>query len=82
MQIKIGTGEHDLMLKASKISEWLTEGHKVKLDLYLTGRSKGLGLDFLKGRLDRILKLISVPYKIDEPKRGPKGLTAMIEKSK
>ena len=82
LQIKIGTGEHDLMLKAKKISEWLAEGHKVKLDLFLTGRSKMLDTNFLKIRLDRILKLISVPYTMDEPKRGPKGLNAVIEKQK
>ena len=82
LQIKIGTGEHDLMLKAKKISEWLAEGHKVKLDLFLTGRSKMLDTNFLKIRLDRILKLISVPYTMDEPKRGPKGLNAVIEKQR
>ncbi len=82
LQIKIGTGEHDLMLKAKKISEWLAEGHKVKLDLFLTGRSKMLDTNFLKIRLDRVLKLISVPYTMDEPKRGPKGLNAVIERQK
>jgi len=82
LQIKIGTGEHDLVLKAKKISEWLSEGHKVKLDLFLTGRSKMLDTNFLKIRLDRILKLISVPYTMDEPKRGPKGLNAVIEKQR
>lgn len=82
LQIKIGTGDHDLMLKAKKISEWLAEGHKVKLDLFLTGRSKMLDTNFLKVRLDRILKLISVPYTMDEPKRGPKGLNAVIEKQR
>ncbi len=83
LQIKIGTGDHDLMLKAKKASEWLAEGNKVKMDLFVTGRSKMLPVEFMKERLDRILKLISVPYKIsEEAKKGPKGLTSVIEKAK
>ncbi len=82
MQIKIGTGDHDLELKAKKASEWLTEGHRIKVDLFLPGRSKYLSLDFLKERLDRVLKLITVEYKIaDNPQKSPKGLTVIIEKA-
>ena len=28
VQVKIGTGEHDLNLKAKRVSEWLTEGKR------------------------------------------------------
>ena len=81
VQVKIGTGEHDLELKAKKASEWLSEGNRVKVDLYLVGRSKFMDLNFLKERLDRILKLITVEYKISqEPVKGPKGLTVYLEK--
>lgn len=81
LQVKIGTGDHDLELKAKKASEWLKEGHRIKLDLYLVGRSKYMEMNFLKERLQRILKLITVEYKVaEEPKKGPKGLTTIIEK--
>lgn len=83
LQVKIGTGEHDLALKAKKASEWLTEGHKIRIDLFLTGRSKYMEFNFLKERLDRIMRLISVPYKVsEEAKKGPKGLTLVIEKDR
>lgn len=83
LQIKIGTGDHDLELKAKKASEWLKVGNKIKIDLFLVGRSKYLDFEFLKERLERILRLISVPYKVTEaPKKGPKGLTTVIEKEK
>lgn len=81
LQVKIGTGEHDLELKAKKASEWLKEGHKIKIDLFLPGRSKYLNQDFLKERLERILKLIPEEIKTDEPKKSPKGLTVVIEKA-
>ncbi len=83
LQIKIGTGDHDLELKAKKASEWLKEGNKIKIELFLVGRSKFLDVNFLKERLERILRLISVPYKVSEDvKKGPKGLTIVIEKEK
>lgn len=83
IQIKIGTGEHDLNLKATKISKWLSEGNRVKLDLFLIGRTKYMKFDFLKERLERVLHLVAVSYKItDGPKKSPKGLTALLERDK
>ncbi len=81
IQIKVGTGEHDLELKAKKVSEWLSEGNRVKIELYLSGRLKYMEFEFLKGRLDRILKLITVEFKIaEEAKKGPKGITIIVER--
>ena len=83
VQIKPGTGEGDLALKAKKISEWLKDGNKVKLDLFLRGRSKYLEKDFLEERLERILVLITTKYKIvDGPKKSPKGLSVVLEVDK
>ena len=82
VQIKIGTSERDLELKAKKASEWLRESHRVKLDLFLPGRTKYMEMKFLEERLDRILRLVTEEYKIaEEPKKSPKGLTIVIEKS-
>ena len=81
IQVKIGTGEHDLGLKAKKISEWLAQSDRVKIDLFLVGRSKYMDLNFLKERLERVLKLITVEYKVAQGvTKGPKGLTIIIEK--
>jgi len=82
VQVKVGTGDHDLELKAKKASEWLQEGNRVKIDLFLVGRTKFMDIKFLKERLERILKLITTNYKIaEEPKKSPKGLTTVIEKA-
>ncbi|MEI6420264.1 MAG: translation initiation factor IF-3 [bacterium] len=82
VQVKIGTGEHDLMLKAAKTSEWLKEGHRVKLDLFLKGRSKFMDMKFLKERLDRMLVFVTEKYKIaDAPVKSPKGITVILEKA-
>ena len=83
VQIKVGTGEHDLELKAKKASGWLAEGHRVKINLFLPGRTKYMAEKFLKERMDRILKLLSTPHAITEPaQKSPKGLTIVIEKGR
>lgn len=80
-QVKIGTGEHDQQLKAKRIADWLEEGHRVKVDLFLWGRYKYMEPEFLKERLDRFLKIIPAEYKIADPiKKSPKGFTATLER--
>lgn len=82
LQVKIGTGEHDLALKAKKASEWLSEGNRVKLELFLPGRAKYLDPKFLEERLARILVLLTVKHKISEkPQKGPKGISVIVERA-
>ncbi|MEX1026773.1 MAG: translation initiation factor IF-3, partial [Candidatus Paceibacterota bacterium] len=82
IQVKPATGEHDLEMKAKQASKWLKEGNRVKVELFLRGRSKYMDQTFLRSRLDRFFNLITEEYKIaQEPKKSPKGLTAIIEKA-
>ena len=81
VQVKIGTGDNDLNLKAKRAAEWLTEGHRVKVDLFLWGRYKYMEEGFLKERLERFLKIIPTEYKIaDEIKKSPKGFSTTLER--
>ncbi|MEK7462566.1 MAG: translation initiation factor IF-3 [Patescibacteria group bacterium] len=81
VQVKIGTGDHDQQLKAKKTAEWLEEGHRVKVDLFLWGRYKYMEPEFLKERLERFLKIIPADYKIADPmKKSPKGWTTTLER--
>lgn len=83
IQITVGIGEHDLNLKAKKVGEFMKEGHRVKIELFLQGRTKYMDQAFLRERLERILKLIPEEYKVaEEIKRGPKGLTIIVERAK
>ncbi len=83
LQIKIGTGDHDLALKADQASKFLREGHRVKIDLFLRGRSKYFDEKFLRERLTRLLAFISEDYKIaDDAKRSLKGLSIIIDRAK
>lgn len=81
VQVKIGTGDHDQVLKAKRAAEWLNEGHRVKVDLFLWGRYKYMEPAFLKERLERFLKIIPADYKLaDTLRKSPKGFTCTIER--
>jgi translation initiation factor IF-3 len=83
IQVKIGTGERDLAIKANKASEFLVKGHRVKVNLFLPGRTKYMDSKFLTERLNRLLKLVTAEYKVASPtEKTPKGLTLVIEKAK
>ncbi len=80
VQVKIGTGDNDMAIKARRAAGWLKEGHRVKVDLFLWGRHKYMEYAFLKERLERFLKLIPEDYKLAEPvAKSPKGLSAVLE---
>jgi translation initiation factor IF-3 len=82
-QIKIGTGDNDMRIKADKIASWLKQGHRAKVDLFLWGRYKYMPFEFLKERLERFLAIIPESFKIaDDIKQSPKGLAVVIERDK
>lgn len=81
VQVKVITGDHDQQLKARRAAEWLSEGHRVKVDLFLSGRYKYMEPAFLTDRLERFLKIIPIEYKIADPiKKSPKGYTVTLER--
>ena len=81
VQIKVGTGENDMLLKARKAAEWLAEGHRGRAELFLKGRYKGMDEAFLKERLEAFLKRIPFAYRVAEPvSRSPKGFAGIVER--
>lgn len=81
VQIKVGTGENDMRLKAKKAAEWLEEGHRVRIELFLKGRYKGMDEAFLKTRLEKFMLLIPYAYKVAEPiTKAPKGFAGILER--
>ena len=82
IQVKIGTGDHDLELKAQMASKFLKAGNRVRINLYLRGRAKYMDPKFLRERLERVLKLITEEYKrVEDIKGSPSGLSLVIEKA-
>lgn len=83
VQISVSISENDIMIKAKKTAEWIKEGHRVKIDLQLKGRTKYMDDKFLRERMDRILAVIPAEYKVAEPlKKIPKSYMIVLEKAK
>ncbi len=83
IQISVAIGENDIMIKAKQAAEWIKEGHRVKIELQLKGRTKYMDEKFLRERMDRIMAVIPAEYKIAEPlKKIPKSMMVVIEKSR
>lgn len=83
IQISVGISDHDINIKVKQAAEWIKEGHRVKIDLRLQGRTKYLDQNFLKERMDRVLAVIPADYKVAEPlKKMPKSMMIVLEKTK
>lgn len=83
IQISVSIGENDIMRLAKQGADWIKEGHRVKIELQLKGRTKYMEESFLKARMERILAVIPAEYKVAEPlKKVPKAMMIVIEKAK
>lgn len=71
IQISVREQKNDLLMKAGRINEFLSEGHPVEILMQLRGREKG-NRDFAKGKLLEFLKMITTEYKITS-NIGPGG---------
>ena len=80
-QIKPGTGEGTLVMRANKIREWLDNGNKVHVDLFLFGRYRSMDGEFLKERLESFIAMIPGEIRIVESvRKSPKGYSAILQK--
>jgi len=74
---------HDLETRAHQAEIFLKRGDKVRIEMPLRGREKGLS-GFAKGKITQFLEILEklVPIKIErELKREGRGLTMIITKS-
>ncbi len=73
---------HDMETRANLAGKFLQKGNKVKIEMVLRGREKGLS-DYAKGKIKQFLEILDkvTPIKIErEVKRELKGLTMIISK--
>ena len=83
-EIRLGfnISPHDTEIKAKQAEKFLKEGNKVKVNLVLRGREKGMG-DMAKKKVEFFIEATNtlLPIKIErEIKREIKGFTAIISK--
>lgn len=80
VRISLRTGQHDLEFKAKQTEKFLNQGHKIRIEIILRGREKGL-LEMAKEKLKQFIELIPVEIKVEqELKKQPRGLSTVIAK--
>ena len=82
--VKIGfrTGPHDMQVRASQIDKFLSKKYRVRVELNLRGREKGMA-PLARKKLESFLLYISQPYTLDsEVKALPNGLNITLRPTK
>jgi len=80
VRLSLGTGKHDLEVKARKVEEFIAEGNQVEIRMFLRGREKA-NRDFAKRKLLEFLPLIHTQFRVTmEPKYVGNGFALQIVK--
>lgn len=80
VRVGFNASAHDMDMRAKQADEFLQESGRVQIDFILKGRAKYLNRDFILNRLNTFLGYLSIPWKKTiEPRKGPRGLTLIIE---
>jgi translation initiation factor IF-3 len=81
LRIGLRTDDHDIEVRQKQAEKFLSQGHKVKLEIRLKGREKAhqpLALEVLRN----FIKSITVPNKVEQDiKRFPGGFNTVIAPS-
>ena len=83
IRLSFGISQHDLEIRAQQAKKFLDKGNKIRIEMILRGREKGLS-DFAKGKIGQFLEILNklIPIKIErELKKESRGLTMIISKS-
>ena len=64
--ISMRISEHDMDIKAGKVTEFLTDGDLVRIELRMRGREQAFG-DLGRQNLVKFLSYIKVPYRTEVP---------------
>lgn len=80
VKIGLSTSDHDALIKVKQIGEFLAEGNKVKVDMFLRGRERA-NKAFARQRFAAFLQKITIDHTIDQPmKELPTGFYIIIGK--
>ncbi|MFH1180886.1 MAG: translation initiation factor IF-3 [bacterium] len=82
IRLTFNISQHDMETRARQAEKFLKAGDKVRVEMVLRGREKGLG-EFAKGKIGQFLNFLNalVPIKIErELKREMRGFSMIIAK--
>ena len=80
VRISLGISKHDAEFKAKQAEKFLSQGHKVKIEIILCGREKGL-FEIAQNKMKEFIEAIPMEIKIEQgAKRQQRGLGMVITK--
>ena len=82
IQLSFNISPHDIEIRAKRAEGFLKEGDKIKVNLVLRGREKGMA-EFAKNKVQVFVQTLEklTPIKIErELKKEPRGFTMIISK--
>lgn len=80
VRISFGISSHDAEFKAKQAEKFLSQGYKVRIEMILRGREKGMFV-LAQNKMKEFIELIPLEIKIEqEPKRQQRGLGMVITK--
>lgn len=82
LRLTFNISQHDLETRVNQAKKFLEKGNKVKIEMLLRGRQKGLS-EFAKGKIQQFLDILGKQMQIKiekELKREIKGFTMIIAK--
>ncbi|MEA2113404.1 MAG: translation initiation factor IF-3 [Patescibacteria group bacterium] len=80
IRISFGISQHDAEFKAKQAEKFLSQGHKVRIEMILRGREKGM-FEIAQNKMKEFIDLIPFEIKIEQSaKRQQRGLGMVIVK--
>jgi translation initiation factor IF-3 len=64
--LSVRISDHDMQVKANKVTEFLLDGDLVKIELRMRGREQAYG-DLGRQQLEKFVKLLAIPLRIEVP---------------
>ncbi len=81
VRISLRTGQHDLAFKAKQADKFLKQGNKIRIEIILRGREKGLA-DMAYEKINQFVQLLETEVKTEqEIKKQPRGFSMVVAKS-
>lgn len=80
IRLRLTIQPHDMETKAKQAEKFLTEGHRVHIDMFLRGRERSMVKEAEK-KIQEFIASIKIKTKILQQGRGPRGPQVMIGKS-
>ena len=80
VRITMRSSEHDMEIQAQKLDKFLQKGYKVKVDLIMRGREKGLKT-LADQKIQTFLAMLEQEYKIEQgAQKQPRGMSIVLHK--